>query len=166
MTESLIERASQLISHQRYNEAEKYIKEALSLDPSNSEAVVLLSLCKSELNQHEEAIKLIKQVIGQAPDNDYYLYLHSLFSFRNDGLADAKKIIASAISYNPLQADYFGLLSLINLNQKDWSLALENADKGLALDSENLTCLNSRSTALFKLDKKDDAFNTIREALN
>lgn len=166
MTDSLIERASQLIELSRYAEAEKYVKEVLTLDPSNVEAVVLLAVCKSEQGQHDKAIELIRQAISQQPDNDYHLYLHALFSFRKEDFKEAKKFIDNAISFNPLHADYFGLLASININQKDWQFALENANKGLSLDSENLTCLNLRSTALFKLDKKEEAYSTIQEALN
>ncbi|MFM7428934.1 MAG: tetratricopeptide repeat protein, partial [Flammeovirgaceae bacterium] len=166
MTDSLIERASQLIELSRYAEAEKYVKEMLTLDPSNVEAVVLLAVCKSEQGQYDKAIELIRQAISQQPDNDYHLYLHALFSFRKEVFKEAKKFIDNAISFNPLHADYFGLLASININQKDWQFALENANKGLSLDSENLTCLNLRSTALFKLDKKEEAYSTIQEALN
>jgi tetratricopeptide (TPR) repeat protein len=165
MTDSLIERASQLIELSRYSEAEKYVKEVLTLDPSNVEAVVLLAVCKSEQGQHDKAIELIRQAISQQPDNDYHLYLHALFSFRKEDFKEAKKFIDNAISFNPLHADYFGLLASININQKDWQFALESANKGLSLDSENLTCLNLRSTALFKLDKKEEAYSTIQEAL-
>jgi tetratricopeptide (TPR) repeat protein len=166
MIESLLERASQLVNHQRYDEAEKNLKEALALDPTQVEAIALMAVCKSEMNQYEESLTLIKQAISLQPDNDYFLYLHSLFSFRKDDLKEAKKFVANAIAYNPYQADYFGLLSSINLQQKDWQEALDNANKGLEINSENLTCLNTRSTALFKLDKKEEAYATIQEALN
>ena len=166
MIESLLERASQLVALSRFNDAEKQLKDILALDPTRVEAISLLAICKSELKQHDEAISLIRQAISEQPDNDYFLYLHALFSFQKEDLKEAKKFISNAISYNPYQADYLGLLASINLNQKDWQLALENANKGLEIDSENLTCLNTRSTALFKLDKKEEAYSTIQEALN
>jgi tetratricopeptide (TPR) repeat protein len=166
MIESFLERASQLVDHKRYEEAEKNLKEVLAIDPINVEAIALMAVCKSERNQHEESITLIRQVISLQPDNDHFLYLHSLFSYRKDDLKEAKKFISNAISYNPYQADYFGLLASINLQQKDWQEALDNSNKGLEINSENLTCLNTRSTALFKLDKKEEAYATIQEALN
>jgi tetratricopeptide (TPR) repeat protein len=166
MIDSLLERAAQLVEHQRYEDAEKHLHEILAQNPTQIDAIGLLAICKSELKQPDEAIKLIRQAISQQPDNDHFLYLNALFLFRKEDLKEARKFIDNAISYNPFRADYFGLLSLINLNQKDWSLALENANKGLEIDPDNLTCLNGRSTALFKLDNKMEAFSTIQEALN
>jgi tetratricopeptide (TPR) repeat protein len=166
MIDPLLERASQLVAHKRFDDAEKHLKEVLAIDPNQIDAICLLAICKSELHQHDEALILIKQAIRQQPDNDYFLYLHALFSFQKEDLKEAKKFVLNAISFNPHHADYFGLLASININQKDWTLALENANKGLEIDAENLTCLNTRSTALFKLDKKMEAFSTIHEALN
>lgn len=166
MIDTLLERASQLVAHGRFEEAQKPLQEILAINPQLSDALGLLALCKSELRQHDEALTLIKQAISQQPDNDYYLYLHALFSLRKDDVKSAKSFINNAITFNPYNADYFGLLASIQLHQKDWQLALESADKGLAIDADNLTCLNSRSTALFKLDKKEEAFDTIQEALN
>ena len=166
MIDTLLERASQLVEHGRFEEAQKPLQEILAINPQLADALALFALCKSELQQHDEALTLIKQAISQQPDNDYYLYLHSLFSLRKDDLKSAKSFINNAIAFNPYNADYFGLLASIHLNQKDWQLALENANKGLAIDPDNLTCLNVRSTALFKLDKKAEAFGTIQEALN
>jgi tetratricopeptide (TPR) repeat protein len=166
MIDTLLERASQLVAHGRYEEALKPLQEALAINPQMAEALALLALCKSELNQHPEALTLIQQAISQQPDNDYYLYLHALFSLRKEDIKSALSFINNAIAYNPYHADYFGLLASIQLHQKDWKLALESADKGLAIDPDNLTCLNVRSTALFKLDKKEEAFGTIQEALN
>jgi tetratricopeptide (TPR) repeat protein len=165
MIESLLERASQLMELKRFNDAEIQLKEVLSLDPTQTQAIALMAVCNSELGRHDESIVLIKQVISQEPDNDYYLYLHALFSYRKDDLVEATKFISNAISFNPRQSDFFGLLASIKLSQKDWKLALDNANNGLAIDSENLSCLNARSTALLKLGKKVEAYNTIKEAL-
>lgn len=166
MTEVLLERSSQLINHRRFKDAEQQIKEILSTDPLHADALVLLAICKSETGQREEALQLIKQVVSLKPDSDYYLYLHSLFLLQNDNAQQAEKFIKSAISINPEVANYFGLLAQIKLQQKEWRSALEAADKGLELDSENLDCLNLRSTALLKLNRPLESFVTIQEALN
>ncbi|MBA4056756.1 MAG: hypothetical protein C0490_18725, partial [Marivirga sp.] len=71
-----------------------------------------------------------------------------------------------AIAFDPHNADYFGMLAAINLKQKEWKHALDNANKGLEVDPANLQSLNSRSAALYKLDKKEEAYATVQEALN
>src|SRR5437868_3516808 len=44
--------------------------------------------------------------------------------------------------------------------------ALEKANAGLAVNAQDLTCLNARSQALFRLKDKTAAYDTIKEALN
>jgi tetratricopeptide (TPR) repeat protein len=165
MTDQLVERASQLISQERYAEAEKYIKDILSAEPENTQALLMLSVCKSELEQHAESLALIKQVLGKEPDNDHFLYLCALFHLRNNEVKEAEKFIKNAIAYNPNSAAYFGLYAMIHIHNKEWALALAQANNGLAVDADDLSCLNARSTALFKLDRKTEAYDTINEAL-
>src|SRR5688572_2267668 len=127
MIDSLLERANQLIQLQRYTEAEKELKQVLSMEPNRAQALAMLAICHGEQNKLKEAITHIQQAVAQEPDNDFFLYLHAFFLFRLDKLTEAEKLIQSAISYQPNNADYFGLLALISMNQKEWQLALEFA---------------------------------------
>lgn len=165
MIESRIERANQLIRLNRFAEAEKELKGILSMDPGHTHALALFSLCLSEQGKLDEAITTIRSAVGQEPDNDFYLYLNALFHFKNDRLKEAENLILNAIRLQPHNADYFGLLASVYLNQKDWALALDYSNQGLAVNPDNLTCLNTRSTALFKLNKKEEAYSTIEKAL-
>jgi tetratricopeptide (TPR) repeat protein len=166
MIQAHLERAQQLVTLQRYKDAETELRSVLSSQPDNTEALALISICFSQQGKPDEATRAIQNAIGKEPDNDYLLYLQALFYFNDDKLKEAEKFIRNAISYDPHNADYFGLLSAINLKQKEWKQALENANRGLEADPDNLQSLNSRSSALYKLDKKDDAYATIQEALN
>jgi tetratricopeptide (TPR) repeat protein len=166
MIDSLLERANQLIQLQRYTEAEKELKQVLSVEPNRPQALALLAICLSEQNNVKDAVGFIQQAISQEPDNDFFLYLHAFFLFKLEKRKEAEKMIRSAIAFSPANAEYFGLLALIKINQKEWQEGLDNANKGLGIDPDNLTCLNARSTALFKLDKKEDAYSTIQEALS
>lgn len=164
--ELLLERAQQLVQLQRYKEAEKDLRLLLSQQPENPDALALLAICQAEQGQLPEAMKTIQNAIGKSPDADYLLYLHSLFLFRSDKLKDAERVIKNAISFNPRSADYFGLLAAIKISQKEFAQGLDYANQGLAVDPDNLQCLNTRSNALFKLDRKEEAYSTIQEALN
>jgi len=166
MIETMLQRAHQLMQHNRYKDAERELINILSIDPNNASALALLSICKIEQNDLPEASRLIQEAIGKEPANDHFLYIQSLIFIKQDKTKDAEKFIRSAISINPESAEYFGLLATVNLNKKEWQAALEAADHGLSIDASNLLCLNSRSTALFKLDRKDDAYSTIREAIS
>jgi tetratricopeptide (TPR) repeat protein len=164
--ELMLERAQQLVQLQRYKEAEKNLRLLLSQQPENPDALALLAVCQAEQGQLPEAMTTIQNAIGKNPDSDYLLYLHSLFLFRSDKLKEAERVIKNAISFHPRSPDYFGLLAAIKISQKEFSQGLDYANQGLAIDPDNLQCLNTRSNALFKLNRKDEAYSTIQEALN
>ncbi len=166
MRDALIERARQLIETNRYSEAEQNLRTLLSEDANNLEVISLLAICQAEAGKLDEAIKLIKSAISQDPSNPYFLYIYATFLLREEKSKEAEKIIRSAISFNPTNADFYGLLSMIKIDQRDWNEALKYANEGLSFDSDHLSCLNARSTALLKLDKKEEAYATIKEALD
>ncbi len=166
MIEAQLERAQQLIATNRYNEAEKELKNILAQDPERADAQALFSVCLAQQNKVDEAMEVLKSAIRQQPDNDYFLYLQSFFYVKLRNPTEARKSINNAIAFNPRNAEYFGLLAGIELNQKNWQQALNAANAGLEVNPESLQCLNARSTALFKLDNKASAYDTIREALN
>lgn len=166
MTDSLLERARQLVQWQRYQDAEQEIRQVLAIEPERVEALALLAICQAEQNNVEGAVQTIQNAIGLQADNDYLLFLQAVFYLRLDKWKEAEKFIRSAIAIEPHKAEYFGLLSNLCIHRKEWQQALENADAGLAVDPENLQCLNARSQALYKLDKKEEAYKTVQEALN
>ena len=51
------------------------------------------------------------------------------------------------------------------LGEKKFNEALLKANEGLALEADNLTCLNARSMALNKMKKTDEAMATMQDAL-
>lgn len=166
MTDQLIQRASQLIQLKRYTEAESLLRDALTQEINNVDALILLSLCKHENNSKQEAIDLIRRVLSFEGDNDYALYLMALYTLNVENFKESEKYIKNAISFNPKSAEYFGLYATIKFSQKEWQRALDLANEGLDIDPENLTSLNIRSSALFKLNKKEQAYQTISQALN
>jgi predicted Zn-dependent protease len=86
MIQSQLERAQQLVTQQRYKDAETELRSILAQDPNNTQALALFAICLSELDRQPEAIQIIQSAIGQEPDNDYLLYLQSLFYFKADKL--------------------------------------------------------------------------------
>jgi len=166
MTDQIIQRASLLIQHRRYEDAQKELRQVLASEPNHPYAHALLGVSSTELGRHDEALEHVKTALGQQPENPYFLYLMGLIYTRKDNLTEATKFVMNAISFDPQNADYFGLLAMIKLDEKKWEDALTYANRGLQADPENLICLNSRSTALLKLDRKEESYQTIKEALH
>lgn len=166
MITNTTERARLLIGQKRYKEAEKELQKTLASDPNNPDIFSLLSICKSEEGEYDEAEKLIQNAISLNPANPHLIYIYANILFQKGKYTEAEKTIREAITLNPHDADFFGLLAAIHLHEKEWTKSLEAADKGLEISPDNLSCLNIRSTALLKLNKKEDSFKTIHDALN
>jgi tetratricopeptide (TPR) repeat protein len=166
MTDKIIQRATLLIEHKRFPEAERELLLLLASEPNHPYALALIGLCKMEADNHDEAITYFKQALGQQPDNPYFLYLMGLAYLNKENVREALKFIESAISFDPQNDEYYGAAAMIKLHEKRWEEALAFANRGLEANPENLTCLNARSTALLKLDRKDESYETIKEALH
>jgi len=69
------------------------------------------------------------------------------------------------LQLNPYNAEFYGLLAYVLLQTKEFSQALEKANEGLAIEGDNITCLNARSVALNKLKQTDAAIETMQSAL-
>lgn len=163
--EVLLNRAQMLLVQKRPRDAERSLREALGQDPENHHALALLARCKYELRQPQEGVEVIQQALRLQPHEDYYHYLLGFGYYQQNKNAAAQGQLRKAISLNPYAADYFGLLALIQIDERDFETALENADEGLAVHAGNITCLNARSTALNKLKRIDDAIDTMETAL-
>jgi tetratricopeptide (TPR) repeat protein len=162
---SMLERAELLLNQGRYKDAEQTIKKVLETEPENDHALSVLARCYLNNKRFDEGIAIIKDAIAIDPLNDFYFYLAG-FGYYQKGVSDeAINQLKRAIRLNPYHAEYFGLLSFVYIEQKDFPLALEKADEGLALQADNITCLNARARALNKMRRTDDAIATMENAL-
>ncbi|HTE24409.1 tetratricopeptide repeat protein [Flavitalea sp.] len=160
-----IQRAHILLEQGRPRDAEKQLTEALQSDPENHYVLSLLAKCKLDLREFDGATALIESAIKQAPTEDYYFYLYAFTNYQQDKNGKALIHLQKACALNPYASAYFGLWAMILIEEKQFEAALVKADEGLALDAEELTCLNARATALNKLKRVDDAVITMHHAL-
>lgn len=162
---ALLSRSHLLLAQGRPKDAEKQLADALKQDPENDQALSLLARCKYDLRLFNEGIALAQKAIQLSPHEGYYFYLLAFGYYQTDANHSAQRYLKKAIELNPYAADFFGLWSLILIEEKDFNQALGKANEGLAVDPENITCLNARSTALNKLKRVDDAMETMQAAL-
>ena len=160
-----IQRARLLLSQGRIKDAEKEIGYALRETPDDADALLVLAECKIESKQFADAENLLNQSAGLNPESDRPHYLLGFVHYQKNDISSAKRELDRAIQLNPWVAAYFGLYAYIFMDEKNYRAALDKADTGLAVNAEDLTCLNARSQALFRLKSKDAAYDTIKEAL-
>jgi tetratricopeptide (TPR) repeat protein len=160
-----IERANLLLRQGRVNDAITQLKNALQQNPDNHEALAMYARCFFDKKEFDEGIKTMQRAIAIDPDNNYYFYLLAFAYYRKHVNATAMDHLQKSIQLNPYFAEAYGLFSLTLCEEKDFEKALQKANEGLAIDPENITCLNGRSVALNKLKRVDDAVETMQFAL-
>lgn len=165
MHSQMIERAQILIQQNRYQDAEKILKDVLKDSPENITVLYLLAEVNIQQNRTAEAEKLIDMAIGIAPYFSHLFYIKARVKLQEGNILVAEQIIQQAINIDPEQAHYFSLWASLKLRQKKYQEALDRADDALAIDAEDILGLNIRSTALLKLDRKEESFQTIEGAL-
>jgi len=161
----LIQRAELLMQQERYAEAEKELKQALSQAPNDYYTLALLAEVSLELDRYDNARMLIDSAIGLNPATAYLLYVRARVFALQDDYNGAEREIAQAVSLEPDDADYYAWWANIKLARKMYTEALELADKALSLDPANLLALNMRSRALVKTNQYEASFETIEGAL-
>ncbi len=161
----ILDQAKLLLDQGRPKDAETRIKEFLQQEPNNDYALSLLARCLYDRKEFNEGIAVIQNAISIDPEESFYFYLHAFGHYQLNNSFLAIDNLNKAILLNPWNGEYFGLLAFVLLGDKKFEEALQKADEGLAVDAENLTCLNARSMALNKLKKTDEAIATMQDAL-
>ena len=160
-----IQRARLLFQQGRIKDAEREIGFALRENPDDGEALLLLAECKIEGRHYDEAKQLLHTCIAAMPYYHRVYYLLAFCFYQMSKKTEALQELKKATELNPEASAYFGLYAYIYLDMHLYGQALEKANEGLAVYAEDLTCLNARSQALIRLKNKDEAYETIREAL-
>ncbi len=165
MFQHLYERAHLLLTQGRFDDAERELKSILSQNPNDEVALLLYAELRLAQSKEDEAEQYVKTAIGLNPSNPNLFYLQSRILTNKKKYTEAESSIKQAIGMYPLDADYFAWHAYIKQRQKNFIESLELADKALSLAADNLLALNVRSTALIKLDRKEESFLTIEGAL-
>jgi tetratricopeptide (TPR) repeat protein len=120
-------------------------------------AHALLGLCLSRRKQYQQATEEAQLAVHYAPDFSFTHFVHASVLHDRDRLNEALSAIEEAIRLDPAQADSYALLSAIRLDQRQWALSLEAAERGLQLNPEHVGCTNLRAMALVKLGRRQEA---------
>lgn len=154
-----------LIQQKKFSAAETALQDILSADPNNTHYIALLAEVSLQQDKFDVAGALISNAIGLEPDSPYLFYIKSRIAIQQDKLEEAEQDIEMSIKLDPYDADYHAVLANIKLIRKQYNEALDIADRALEIDAENIVALNTRSTALIKLNRKEESYATIEGAL-
>lgn len=161
-----LERGNILYQQRRYVEAEKEYFKILAEAPNNPFALAMLAQCYLETNRKKEALGFAEKAVANAVESPTIHYVLARCQFYNRLIKEALTSIQSGQQLDPGNSDFFLLKSQIAFYQEDWELALKEAENGLAIDPEEVILINLRARALVKLNRKEEAANTMDYALH
>jgi tetratricopeptide (TPR) repeat protein len=165
MNDALIQRAEILMLQLRYPDAEALWREALSNDPKNDYLFGQLAEATLQQHKYKEAMVFINNAIALNPEcSDFYKIKARAFLFVSDFQA-AEICLRKSISLNARNAHTYAIWAHVKALQNKFYDALNLTDKSLQLNPENLLALNTRSEALFNINRRQESFKTINDAL-
>lgn len=165
MSDHLIHRAALLLQQKKNKEAEALLMTLFAQSPTNIPVIGLLCEIRIMQNQYEEALNLMNNAIGINPSLPQLFFTRSRIYIYQQRYNEAEVDLLQAIMYNPREPEYFSLWAFLKNERKDYKGSLELADKALEINPQHIPSLNARSTALLKLNRKEESFDTIEGAL-
>ncbi len=164
--EAIFERAQQLFNLERYQQATDELLKLLAFEPSNSDALRLLTACYINVGNTQKARQYANLYLAAQPDESVAHYYNALVLTREDKPQQSEQSIREAIRIDVYEPAYWGFLAALYIDKKEWKQALNYANKGLEYDPEHITCLNHRTLCLNKLNLKEELSHSINETLD
>lgn len=164
--EKMIERARTLLQMNRTSEALAELTLVLTRQPDDYAALTLACACTYNLKDKQRMMDLAAKLVAAYPSDDIAHYYMALACELNKNSKLAEAHIRQSIAINPHEADYFGFVAALYIDKSVWLNALAYADKGLEIEPENVLCLNHRTYALTKLDRREEILSAVEDTLS
>lgn len=160
-----LERGIQLFEIGRYQDAIPYFQTALAEDIDNSNAKYFLAQAFFLNNDLDKALTLALELRAEMPNWPSLYFLLSQIYLHQDNIKEAEEHIDKSIELNPESENAFGQKAYIQIHKKKFEAALNFANEGLRINPKSNFCLNARTMALTKLNRKEEAKVTIENLL-
>ncbi|NJN85908.1 MAG: tetratricopeptide repeat protein [Leptolyngbyaceae cyanobacterium SL_7_1] len=164
-SKSRVDRAFLWYEQHHYGQAEAELRLALVDDPQHTVACALLALCLMHLKHYGEATDAAHRAIRLDPTLPFGFYALAHVLNARHRLPDAEAAIAQAIRLDSGRVEFFSLQSAIEFDRGNWDAALAAAEQGLQCHGDHLGCTNLRAMSLVKLNRAQEAMDSIQQAL-
>lgn len=156
-----------LKEQRRYDEAEKFFREALAQNPNDAEALMHLASCQMHMPGRErEALQTIDQAIAIEPNESTFHGLRALILCDLRKPADALKSADTAVGLEPTSTFAFTARTHALLHLEKWNDAEQSARMALMLDPDNSGAANQLAQALRLQNKMDENADRIASMLS
>ncbi len=162
-----VQRAILLLQTQRYADAEKELRAAISEEPDTGQPYALLALCLFDggSGSPEESFRLASRAIALEPENSFAHYALSYVCLRRKEYDAADTAIMKAIELDQYDADYYGLRGAIFLARNRREEARQAFREALAIDPNHHQSLTFLSQIESQLGNVDEAHRIAKQAV-
>ena len=133
-SDSLVNEAAQLLAVGRVDEAGSKIKQALGVDPANSNALSLQAIIAVVQNEKGEALNLADKAVAAGPNSATALIARSYAQQANFDLEAARKSLEEAVRLKPENALAWARLAELQSSFGELDKALDAARKAVELN--------------------------------
>lgn len=166
MVDQHLERAFLLLQQGRTHDAAAEARRALTLEPTHPMGLGILAVCNLNAKEFGKGLELARQAVSQDAEHPWLLLVLARAQFLTQDTWAARQTLQAGQQVAPGYAPFWELLGEIEMYDEKWEAALQAADRGLALDPDDVDLVNLRSRALVKLSRTDEAAETLSYALN
>lgn len=164
--EALVERARMLLVRHRATDAERLLREALAFDPTNVQALFLLSCSIQEHEGREaEALETLDRAIALEPEAAFLQAQRAILLCRLKRLKEAHTAAEAAMALDPEDATAIAAKGLAYLRESRWREAEEWARKALAVEADDALAQNVLTQALLWQDRREESEGDITARL-
>src|SRR5262249_14439867 len=149
----------------RYSDAEQEFRRALAEMPDDSTTHAMLAAALDAQKKHDEAVREAKEAIKVDPENAFAFYALALTSLKSGLLKDAKSSSREALRLDTDDPLFYSMAALIADTETEWPEMLKIAEQGLAIEPEDVDCINARAKALTHMGRTEEAAASLQVAL-
>ena len=159
------QRALPLIEQKRWQWALDELLQHLAEEANDSEALAMAAFCQLRLERYGEATETAKLAIAADPGNSHAFYILAHILRERNYPREARDAIGEALRISPEHPDYIATQAQLDLDDRNWTDALANAEEALEFEPLHMGALNTRATALIRLGRAEEAAGVLEEAL-
>lgn len=114
-----------------YKEAIGQYKEALTISPDLTDALLGMATSYEALKQDKDMYAFLEEFISAHPDNSYLWLLKSQLLAKDKRLDDALKVLSEAVGKWPKAPEFYEAMATIHMGKKESDKAIAILNKGL-----------------------------------
>ena len=163
--EIIFEYGNFLYSISKNNEAERYYREALELEPENVLALTFMALNKLILNQLDSAKDYIMKALKINPEHEYILFCAGRILYARKEFEEAKPYLIRAAEKNP-DIETQNTLALTYYELEEYNSAINIFNNLLAKRPENISVLMSLAKCYAGAKNNDKALEYLEKVVS